>query len=71
MGAGGGAAAAVEICHHGTPQKKDWTEYGNYRGISLVAHAGKIVLKIIARRLRECCERVGILPKEKSGFWPN
>ena len=41
-------------------KKKDQTECGNYRGISLVAHAGKILLKIIARRLSEYCERVGI-----------
>ena len=52
-------------------KKKDRTECGNYRGISLVAHAGKILLKIIARRLSEYCERVGILPKEQSGFRPN
>ena len=43
----------------------------NYRGISLAAHAGKILLKIIVRRLCEYCERVGILPKEQSGFRPN
>ena len=41
------------------------------RGISLVAHAGKILLKIIARRLSENCERVGILPEEQRGFRPN
>ena len=52
-------------------KKKDRTECGNYRGISLVAHAGKILLKSIARRLSEYCERVGILPKEQSGFRPN
>ena len=39
-------------------KKKDRTECGNYRSISLVAHAGKILLKIIARRLSEYCERV-------------
>ena len=52
-------------------KKRDRTECGNYRGISLVAHAGKILLKIIARRLSEYCERVGILPEEQSGFRPN
>ena len=52
-------------------KKKDRTECGNYRGISLVAHAGEILLKIIARRLSEYCERVGILPEEQSGFRPN
>ena len=40
-------------------KKKGRTECGNYRGTSLVAHAGKIMLKIIARRLKEYCERVG------------
>ena len=34
-------------------------------------NAGKILLKIIARRLSEYCERVGILPEEQSGFRPN
>ena len=50
---------------------KDRTECGNYKGISLVAHAGKILLKIIVRRLSEYCERVGILPEKQSGFRPN
>ena len=52
-------------------KKKDRTECGNYRGISLVAHAGKVLLKIIACRLSAYCERVGILPEEQCGFRPN
>ena len=60
-------SAIIMVLH----KKKDQTEYGNYRRISLVAHAGKILLKIIARRLSEYCERVGILPEEQSGFRPN
>ena len=52
-------------------KKKDRTKCGNYRGISLVAHASKILLKINARRLSEYCERVGILPMEQSSFRPN
>ena len=32
------------------------------------AHAGKILLKILARRLSEYCERMGILAEEQSGF---
>ena len=59
---------AIMIVLH---KKKDQTECGNYRGISLVAHAGKILLKIIARRLSDYCEHVGILPEEQSGFRPN
>ena len=52
-------------------KKKDRTECGNYSGISLVAHAGKILPKIIAGYLSEYCERVGILPEEHSGSQPN
>ena len=59
--------AIIMVLH----KKKDRTECGNYRGISLVAHAGKILLNIIARRLSEYFERVGILPEEQSGFRPN
>lgn len=33
------------------PKKQDRTKYGNYRGISIVAHGDKVVLKVIARRL--------------------
>ena len=36
-------------------KKKDRTECGNYRGISLVAPPSKILLKIIVRRLSEYC----------------
>ena len=36
-----------------------------------MAHVGKILLKIIARRLSDYCERLGILPEEQSGFRPN
>ena len=52
-------------------KKKERTECGNYRGNSLVARAGKILLKINARRLSEYTERVGILLEEQSGFRPN
>ena len=59
--------AIIMVLH----KKKGRTEHGNYRGISLVAHAGRILLKIIARRLSVYCECVGILPEEQSGFRPN
>ena len=52
-------------------KEKDRTESSSYRGISLIAHAGKILLKIIARRLSEYYECVGILPEEQSDFRPN
>ena len=52
-------------------KKRDRAEFGNSRGISLVAHAGKILLKIIACRPSEYCKLVGILPEEQGGFRPN
>ena len=62
----------MEICHcDNTPQNKDWTEYGNYRNISLGAHAGKRLLVIFAPHISEYCDCVGILPEEQSRFRPN
>ena len=46
-------------------KKRDRTKRGNYRGISLEAHPGKILLKIIARRLSEYYKRVRILSEEQ------
>ena len=47
------------------------TTWYAFTAISLVAHAGKIFLKIIARRLSEYYECLGILPEELRGFRPN
>ena len=33
-----------------------------------MSHAGKVLLKVIARRLSEYYERQGLLPEEQSGF---
>ena len=52
-------------------KKGDKTECGNYRGISLVLHAGKVLLKVVARRLGDCCEAKGLLPEEQCGFRPD
>ena len=46
----------------------DRTERGNYRGTSLVAHAGKVLLKVIAGCLSDYCERENIMPEEQCGF---
>ena len=45
-------------------------ECGNYRGVSLLDHTGKIVLKIVANRLGQYAEAQGLLPEEQSGFRP-
>ncbi len=49
-------------------KKKDRTNCNNYRGLSLVAHAGKVLLTIIRKRLGDYVEREHILPEEQSGF---
>ena len=46
------------------------TDCSNYRGVSLVAHAGKVLLKIVASRLSNYCETEGSLPEEQCGFCP-
>ena len=58
--------ATIKVLH----EKKDRTECSNYRGLSLVAHAGKVLLKIGANRLGDFCEEAGILPEEQCGFRP-
>ena len=52
-------------------RKKARTECGNYRGISLVAHAGKVLLKIVATRLSANCEARGLLPEEQCRLHPH
>ena len=47
------------------------TECGNYRDISLVSHAGNILLEVVARRLSAYCEAKGLLPEEQRGFRPD
>ena len=59
--------AVIKVLH----KKKDRTECGNYRDISLVAHAGKVLLKIVATRLSAYCEARNLLPEEQCGFRPH
>ena len=48
------------------PQKKKNTDCGNYRGISLIAHTGIIVLlKIVATRPSAYCKAKRLLPEER------
>ena len=58
--------ATINVLH----KKKDRTECSNYRGLSLEAHAGKVLLKIVANRLGDFCEEAGILHEEQCGFRP-
>jgi len=43
----------------------------NYRGISLISHAGEVLLNVVVRRLSDVCEIQGVLPEEQSGFRPD
>ena len=52
-------------------KKGDKTECGYPRGISLVSHAGKVLLQVVARRLNAYCERKGLLREEQCGFRPD
>ena len=54
----------------GTPKKSDRSDCNNFRGISLVSYAGKVLLKIVANRLSDFCEAQQILPEEQCGFRP-
>ena len=51
-------------------KKGDKTQCGNYRGISLISHAGKVLLKIVQHRLSDHLEKKGLLPEAQSGFRP-
>ena len=55
-----GKSAIIMVLH----KNKDRKECGNYRVILPVAHVGKIMLKIIVRRLSVYCERMEI-PQEE------
>jgi hypothetical protein len=46
------------------------TKCGNYRGVSLLDHAGKVLLKVVTARLTKYAEEQGLLPEEQSGFRP-
>ena len=50
-------------------RKGDRSECGNYRGISLLATAGKILARILNNRLKTLSER--ILPETQAGFRPS
>ena len=44
---------------------------GGVIGISFVSHAGKVLLKVVARRLSAYSEAKGLLPEEQCGFRPD
>ena len=61
-----GRNAMIKVLHI-----KDRTECGNYRGISLVGHAYKALLKKVATRLSAYFEGKGLLSEEQCWFSPH
>ena len=59
--------AVITVLH----KKGDKMKCGNYRDISLVSHAGKVLLKVVVRRLGAYCEAKGLLPEEQYGYRPD
>lgn len=47
-------------------KNRDEAEWDNYRSISLVPYVDMVLLKIIARRIKDSCKRLGILPEAES-----
>ena len=45
-------------------KKSNRSDCNNFRGISPVSHAGKVLLKIVANRLSDFCEAQQILSEE-------
>ena len=49
-------------------KRGDKTERGNYRGISLVSHAGKVLLKVVARHSALTVRRRDYYRRSSAGF---
>ena len=61
----------MEICDdQGPSQKKDRTDCNSNIGVSLVVHAGEVLLKIVSSCLSNYCETEGLLPEEQCGYRP-
>ena len=58
--------ATMKVLH----KNKDRPDCNNYRGISRVVYAGKVLLKMVTSRLSNSCEAKELLPEEQCGFRP-
>ena len=59
--------ATIKVLH----KKKDRTECSNYRGLSLVAHAGKVLSKSWPTDLATSAKKLGSSPKNSAASDPN
>lgn len=49
-------------------KKGNTLDCGNYRGVSLISHMGKVLERMINDRVYEYVERIGFLPESQCGF---
>jgi hypothetical protein len=49
-------------------KKGDKRDCGNYRGLSLIAHMGKVLERMVQNRLLSVAEERGWFPEEQNGF---
>ena len=58
-------------CRDKSSAQNEGHKCGDYRGISLVAHAGKVLLKPVATRFSAYCEAKELLSEEQCRFRPH
>lgn len=49
-------------------KKGSTLDCGNYRGVALIAHMGKVLERMINNRVYEYVEKIGFLPESQCGF---
>lgn len=60
----------MKRCHHRGAPQNGW-ESATFTAVIQGAHVGKILLKIITRRLSDYLGIVGTVPEDRNGFRPN
>ena len=60
------ATGLEKVSFHSNPKKGNAKECSNYRTIALIAHASKVMLKILQARLQQYVNRE--LPDVQAGF---
>lgn len=63
-----GTPEVEQYRHQGAVKRRKRNECSNYPGVSLVVHAAKVLLKVVAYQLSEYCEAKGLFPEKQHGF---
>ena len=56
--------ATIKVLH----KKKYRAECGHCRNLSLVAHAGRVLLKIVANQFGDIARKLGFFPRNSAAF---